>query len=212
MDTRKTLEPRILEAAVRLFSRHGYHGASTREIAKLADVHETSMFRYFPRKEDLFCAALEFRLQRVRMRKELQAAMTEGARPETVIPLIFEQLVQIMSYEPELVRLLSIGWLEMRPVTERICREHLGPILSAISDYVASSAKEGKLRELDPSHVTAAFVSTVLVHEGLHELLTGQGLPYRNTGEAVSAYSNFWLDALLRVQKALWAEQGEKLG
>jgi AcrR family transcriptional regulator len=205
MDTRQILEPRILEAAVRLFSRQGYYGASTREIAKLADVHETSMFRYFPRKEELFLAALEYRLKRLRMHKELHAGLADGARPEVVIPLIFELLVRIMAFEPELVRLLSIGLLELPSGTERVCRKHVGPVLAAIHEYVANSVKRGKLRDLDPSHVTAAFVTTAFMHQGICELLTGKGLPYRSTDEAVSAYSSFWLDALVSAQAVPWS-------
>ena len=45
---------RILEAGLKLFSRKGYLGATTREIAKQAGVAEVTLFRYFPSKEKLF--------------------------------------------------------------------------------------------------------------------------------------------------------------
>ena len=47
-------EVRIVEAAVQLFSRHGYKGTSTRDISCLAEVNEVTLFRYFPRKTELF--------------------------------------------------------------------------------------------------------------------------------------------------------------
>ena len=56
-------EVRIVEAAVQLFSRQGYKGTSTREIASLAGVNEATVFRYFARKTDLFWAAAEPRLK-----------------------------------------------------------------------------------------------------------------------------------------------------
>jgi AcrR family transcriptional regulator len=196
METKEKIQERIIEAAAHLFSRKGYHGASTREIAKLADVHETSMFRHFLRKEDLFWAALEFRLGRVRIRKDLQAGLIQGERPEVVIPLIFELIIQIITYEPELVRLLSIGLLELRPATERILRERIGPMVAAINSYLTNSVNQGKLRNLDPLHITATFVCAGLMHQGLYSLLTGGELPYSSTAQAVSAYSSFWLDTL----------------
>jgi AcrR family transcriptional regulator len=45
---------RILKAALELFSKHGYTGATTREIARSSDVTEVTLFRYFPSKEKLF--------------------------------------------------------------------------------------------------------------------------------------------------------------
>jgi len=45
---------RIIEAAYTLFSEKGYHGTSTREIAKTASVSEVTLFRIFGTKESLF--------------------------------------------------------------------------------------------------------------------------------------------------------------
>lgn len=50
LSTRK----RILEAAYGLFSRKGYLGTTTREVAQLAGVSEVTLFRLFGSKEDLF--------------------------------------------------------------------------------------------------------------------------------------------------------------
>ncbi len=69
---RSVTEVRIIEAAVQLFSRRGYKGASTREIAHLAGVNEATLFRCFARKADLFWAAAESRLSRLKLGRELQ--------------------------------------------------------------------------------------------------------------------------------------------
>ena len=40
----------ILQAAGKLFASQGYHATSTREIARLADVSENTLFRHFDNK------------------------------------------------------------------------------------------------------------------------------------------------------------------
>lgn len=45
---------RILEAGLKLFSKKGYIGATTREIAEKAGVAEVTLFRHFPSKAVLF--------------------------------------------------------------------------------------------------------------------------------------------------------------
>lgn len=52
--TREDVVDRIREAARQLFAERGYTLATTKEIARLADVSETLLFRYFGDKATLF--------------------------------------------------------------------------------------------------------------------------------------------------------------
>ena len=54
-DTRQQL----IEAAASVFSEEGVRGATTREIAKRAGVHETTLFRHFESKDELLRAVIE---------------------------------------------------------------------------------------------------------------------------------------------------------
>jgi AcrR family transcriptional regulator len=56
------IRKQIVEQAVRCFARHGYHGATTKKIAKRADVTEGSLFRLFISKDKLFTEALTLAL------------------------------------------------------------------------------------------------------------------------------------------------------
>jgi AcrR family transcriptional regulator len=55
MDTRTV----ILNAAVQVFSQHGFRGSTTRRIADAAEVNEVTIFRYFGSKEALLQEALK---------------------------------------------------------------------------------------------------------------------------------------------------------
>lgn len=59
---KKTTEERrqdILEAALMVFTRKGYNGSTTAEIARVAGVAEGTIFRHFPTKRDLLVAVLK---------------------------------------------------------------------------------------------------------------------------------------------------------
>src|SRR6202050_4184504 len=77
---------RIVEAAVQLFSRQGFAASSTHEIARLAGVSEVTVFRHFPRKKDLFWAATESRLRRLRISKELLGRLHADESPRNALP------------------------------------------------------------------------------------------------------------------------------
>jgi AcrR family transcriptional regulator len=191
-------EVRIVDAAVRLFAQQGFSGTSTREIARLANVNETSLFRYFPRKQDLFWAAVRSRLDHLHLSEALQAGLAQHGDPEVVIPLIVEFLLQTSILEPELVRLLHFGLLELGPIAERVCRQQLIPIFQAITDYLGQCVKDGILRKgVDPVLTTLSLAITILPHQSASRMLMDPCAPYSNTAEAISAYSNFWLGALM---------------
>ena len=54
-DTRR----RIISAAAAAFARHGLQGATTRQIAREANVNEVTVFRHFQTKEKLIAAVLQ---------------------------------------------------------------------------------------------------------------------------------------------------------
>ena len=199
---------RLIEAAVQLFSRQGFRGTTTRQIARLADVNETTLFRHFSRKQTLFWAAVESRLKRLRIPRELQNALLEGDAPERVLPLIVEFLVLAVMYQPELMRLLWVSLLELRLDADRICRQRLEPVFHVIHDYIEHSVASGALRSVDPSLATIAVAATILAHQELHPMLSPDSVSYAKADEAAMAYSRFWLDALvLRVDANHHPEQ-----
>lgn len=59
---RKKLQTRqqIFDAATRLFQERGFDAVTVAEVARAADVSEVTVFNYFPTKEDLFFAGMEF--------------------------------------------------------------------------------------------------------------------------------------------------------
>lgn len=201
-DPSESVVERLIEAAVQLFSRQGYRGTTTRQIAKLANVNETSLFRHFAHKQDLFWTALESRLKRLRIPRELRIGLLQEHPPETVLPLIVEFLVVTTMYQPELARLVWVSLLELRPDAEHVYRLQIEPIFRPINEYIQHCAASGSLRSSDSSLTTIALVATVLAHQGMHPMLGSKGQTYATADEAVRAYSRFWLDALTPIVDA----------
>ncbi|NUN07058.1 MAG: TetR/AcrR family transcriptional regulator [Bdellovibrio sp.] len=56
---RSASEERLLNAGREIFSKHGFDGATTKMIAKKADVNESLIARYFDGKEGLLLAIIE---------------------------------------------------------------------------------------------------------------------------------------------------------
>jgi AcrR family transcriptional regulator len=192
----------ILHAARQMFARKGYHGTSTKELARLADVAENTLFRHFRRKEDLFWAALRSSLRGLELRLDLLIAIAEDASPEIVIRQLFTQLVDAMILRPEMLRLIVIAFTELPGKVSAVLYEHLAPTVSTVNEYLAKSIESGKLRKVPPSLVTAAMISTAVGYPTFATLIADADVPYSDDREAVLACSRFWLEILTPIRPA----------
>jgi AcrR family transcriptional regulator len=85
----------ILDTALDLFIRNGYHSTTMREIATTADCSLGLTYRYFARKEDLVIALYR------RLAQELEehvAALAPAALPERFAQIMRLRLRQIQPY------------------------------------------------------------------------------------------------------------------
>ncbi|GDY30841.1 TetR/AcrR family transcriptional regulator [Gandjariella thermophila] len=72
---RAVRERQILDAAVAVFARHGFHTASMDEISEVAGISKPMLYAYLGSKEDLYVACLR------REGERLMAAIEAGADP-----------------------------------------------------------------------------------------------------------------------------------
>ena len=188
---------KILQAAGKLFARQGYYGTSTREIARLADVSENTLFRHFENKEELFWASLRSYSAGLKFRQDVQRGITQCDSPEAVLPKLIEMLADTVNYRPELLRLIAVAFIELHTKADEFCQEQLSPVFSTINHYLEMNIRSGRIRDLDPTILTSALTMTVLTHPGIYNLIDGNRPAYSNSLEAHRAYARFWLDLIV---------------
>jgi len=209
--TKNSTGDRIVEAAAQLFSRQGFTASSTAEIARLAGVSEVTVFRHFPRKRDLFWAATESRLRRLRIGKDLRARLEADETPEIVLPRIVALLVEAIQNQPEMLRLLYLSLFELEDGAERILRKHLAQVFEPLQNYLARCAAKGLIRDLEPGVAALGLAASVAAHQNLKQVLSLDEVVYTSTESAVAAYSQFWMKAMLPEPALLPAQSVSQL-
>jgi AcrR family transcriptional regulator len=188
-------EARLVEAAAQLFARNGYKATSTREIAQLAALNEATLFRYFPRKPDLFMAALESHLSRIKISRDVQISLAADDHPELVVPKVVVCILNILNAQPELQHLVHVAGFEL-PESASLIRDHLDPIFDLLSAYVKRGVDRGAIRDVEPALATLGLLGVVAAHRQFCELFTGAQSAHSDAEQAVAAYSTMCLHGI----------------
>jgi AcrR family transcriptional regulator len=139
---------RILDAALRVFAERGFHGATTRELAKAAGVSEALMFRHFPTKEDLYFALQSHCCQAKSGEKAEMLGSLEDSTASlvTMVHYLMAKMLRspdsVPAVEQALHRLLANSFIEdgsfARGFMEKIGREFIQKIESSLAAAIAA--------------------------------------------------------------------------
>lgn len=94
----------IIDGAVQLFTRKGFHKTTTREIAKKCEMSIGTMYEYVQSKEDilyLVCEAIH-----EKMEQKLQSGLDENLDGFTLLKQSFRRLLKVMDEMRPLVLLI----------------------------------------------------------------------------------------------------------
>jgi len=156
VDEKKKMKHKaIVNAAIEVFAEKGFHNTKIKDIAKLANVADGTVYLYFTTKDDLFIKAFD------ELISEKLIVMKELINEENTY---FEQLSQFFDYhvklftdEPYIARFLSI---ELRQSSEFYKKypdyQPIKRYLSFLQEIIVKAIKEGSIRDVDP--VTLSYI------------------------------------------------------
>jgi AcrR family transcriptional regulator len=170
---RAVKEERILTTAAKLFAQFGYNGVSTREIAASAEVNEVTLYRHYPRKRDLYLAALSAELNRVQLRGELLTRLAAAQTGRTALVCTFELISTTLLQQPQLVRLLGFSTLELSEDINPLLRCHLGELVEIVARYLDPWIARGEIRCTSAKTLVLTLIAIVFSRGPLDRVFLG---------------------------------------
>ncbi len=149
MAARKAERRRLLvETALRLFARHGYHAATVPMITREARSSTGTFYMYFRNKEDVFAAGLEDIGERLSAALNQEIALHATSRDQ--MAAVVERLVGWLAENPTEARVLVVDSAGLGGRLEKVRRalidSHTKSVASAIrSNSGIDSAEAGIL-------------------------------------------------------------------
>ena len=156
----------LLDAALEVFSRKGFEGTTTKEVAAAAGVTEAIIFRHFPSKQALYTAVLDHKAQSPEFQEWLAEIKGWMEQNDDVQVLRSMASVILKSHRADMrfERVLLFAALEGHELGLAHNRQLVAPIYELLRDYFARRQSEGAVAGLHPGAIIAAIAGMTKNH------------------------------------------------
>ncbi|MDN3509840.1 MAG: TetR/AcrR family transcriptional regulator [Candidatus Jettenia sp. CY-1] len=147
---------RILKTGLKLFSKKGYLGATTKEIAKTAGIAEITLFRHFSSKERLF----EEVINAYSFLPALKGLLPEIAELsyEEGLRIIAKRFLDSLIIRKDLIQIMHSEIHRYSEKIHRIYHSIIDEIFKTLASYFAEMQKKGVLKAFDTELGARAFL------------------------------------------------------
>jgi TetR/AcrR family transcriptional regulator, fatty acid metabolism regulator protein len=151
----------ILDAAIRVFARKGFHHCRVSDVADEAGVAYGLVYHYFHSKEEILNTLFTERWQ-VMLDAIVEIDRSPGLTARDKLHSIASFIIDSYRHEPELMKVIIV---EVTRAANSFGREHLDEIreaYSAIAAIVAAAQQEGSFKpEISPEFAAMCFYGAI---------------------------------------------------
>ena len=150
-------EELILDAALEVFSAHGFRGSTVDQIAAKCGLSKPNLLYYFRRKDDIYTAVLERTLTGW---LEPLRALDASGDPIAELSRYISEKIRMSRERPEASRLFANEILHGAPAIGKFLK---GPLKALVDDKAAiirGWIAQGRLAAVDPHHLIFAIWAT----------------------------------------------------
>ena len=143
-------QQKVLEAAVKVFSRKGLSGARVEEIAKEAGMSKSNMLYYFKTKEELYQVVI---LRVLRHWLSTLSNLHSDDQPIDVITTYISKKIQMSQQYPEASRLIAMETMGGTPASGDFLRTELNAWIKVKGQVFLKWQNEGLMAPIEPAYV-----------------------------------------------------------
>jgi TetR/AcrR family transcriptional regulator len=142
----------LLEVALNAFSRRGFKGTTTKEIAAAAGVAEAVIFQHFPSKEALYSAVVELHLDQGDEQEWFREVtdLMECNDDEGVFRSFIGRIIRAYRTDSLIQRVILFAALEGHEQGLARMKKQFTPVFEHFMEYIVRRQREGALADCNP--------------------------------------------------------------
>jgi AcrR family transcriptional regulator len=174
----------IIESAATLFSRRGFRGTTTLEVAHAVGVSEATVFKHFATKEDLYTAIIEAKAQ-TRQVLDAVTPLAEARDDAALLRALAKEMILRTQADPTLMRLLFFSALEGHALADLFFQRRMQALDDFLAKYIADRIAAGAFRVADPILAAWNFIGMITQYLLLQELFRQKAPPDVSVEQAI---------------------------
>ena len=203
----------ILRVAVSLFSKKGFGGTTTKEIAHAAGVSEAMVFRHYSTKQELYTAILDHKACSgdAMDPEELVAEALQEKNDWAVFHRLALGALEHHEADPEFQRLLLHSALEGHELAQMFFEKFVERVYALLGSYIAGRQRDGAMANIDPAIIVRAFIG-MIVHHSLNNNLWDpkRRLLKISNEEAARQFTDILLNGISTTNETIAGGNGRK--
>lgn len=182
----------IIEAAAALFSRKGFGGTTTRQVAEAAGISEPTIFKHFATKEDLYAAIIEAKTQTGAILESAEPAARRGDDAGVLRALAHAMIGRTLE-DPTLMRLLLFSALEGHALSDMFFQSRVARVDEFLRRYIGERVGAGAFRAVDPLQAAWNFIGMIAYHLLYQEVFRQKPPAHLTTERAIDDMVDLFL-------------------
>lgn len=172
----------ILEAATRLFAEHGYSDTITQTLAEALQVGKGTLYRHFPSKRELFLAAVDRVMQR--LREQVDASIAGVDDPLERIARAIRAYLSFFAEHPEYVELLIQDRAQFKDRKKPAYFEYQDQRVVRWRELYRSLIAQGRVRPMPVERITDV-INHLLYGTMFTNYFTGEHPPFEQQAQDI---------------------------
>ena len=204
----KDTKEKILDAGLTLFSKKGYIGATTKEIARKAGVAELTLFRHFSSKERLFEEAIK-RRSFLPTLKGLLPELRDLTYTDALTEIAYRYLERL-SERRELIKIMH-SEIHLYPTKLReIQQKFVGEIIGTLASYFRGLQDNSRLRQFDPEVAARAFLNMFFSYFTSQEFMAEKKQRFSDRDEVVAEFVKIFVSGTTSKRQGNETDESER--
>jgi AcrR family transcriptional regulator len=187
---------KILEAGLKSFSREGYLGATTREIAREAKIAEVTLFRHFRSKERLFEEVINAYSFLPALRDLL--AEIETMKYEEALTLIAKRFLETLTLRKDMIQIMHAEMHRYPGKIHKVYHAFIDGIIETLASYFETMQKKRILRKFDPVHSARAFFGMFFSYFNAQELMMRKKYRFSDTEKTIREFVGIFVKGTMK--------------
>jgi TetR/AcrR family transcriptional regulator len=187
----------LIRVAIALFSRKGFSGTTTKEIARIAGVTEAIIFRHFPTKDDLYAAILDEKANQLEFDEWLKEMRghAEHRDDEAVFRALVKKLVDFHRKDPDFMRLMLFSALENHTLAQKFHDRRGDSLHKFLRGYLQARQREGAFANLNINATICACFALPMHYSMVRQLFQFKHMEVSDK-EAISTFTQLLLSGI----------------